>query len=68
MDEMMRGGDVARSSGATDAMLKMVTLDIAALEEGLPFMRGKILMAIRGRGRVFELRPRSVLLLPLQPS
>ena len=33
MDEMMRGGDVVRSKRVTDAMLKMVKLDIAALEK-----------------------------------
>ena len=33
MDEMMREGDVARSKGVTDAMLKMVKLDIAELEK-----------------------------------
>ena len=33
MDEMMRDGDAARAKRVTDAMLKMVKLDIAALEE-----------------------------------
>jgi predicted 3-demethylubiquinone-9 3-methyltransferase (glyoxalase superfamily) len=33
LDEMMRGADEARSKRVTDAMLKMVKLDIAALEE-----------------------------------
>lgn len=32
MEEMMRDPDPARSKRATDAMLKMVKLDIAALE------------------------------------
>lgn len=33
MDEWMRGDDAARSKRVTDAMLKMVKLDIAALEK-----------------------------------
>ena len=33
LDEMMRDGDAARSKRVTDAMLKMVKLDIAALEK-----------------------------------
>ena len=33
MDEMMRDEDAARSKRVTDAMLKMVKLDIAALEK-----------------------------------
>jgi predicted 3-demethylubiquinone-9 3-methyltransferase (glyoxalase superfamily) len=33
LDEMMREGDAARSKRVTDAMLKMVKLDIAALEK-----------------------------------
>jgi predicted 3-demethylubiquinone-9 3-methyltransferase (glyoxalase superfamily) len=33
MDEMMRESDAARSKRVTDAMLKMVKLDIAALEK-----------------------------------
>jgi predicted 3-demethylubiquinone-9 3-methyltransferase (glyoxalase superfamily) len=33
LEEMMRDKDVARSKRATDAMLKMVKLDIAALEK-----------------------------------
>jgi len=33
LDEMMRNGDVARSKRVTDVMLKMVKLDIAALEK-----------------------------------
>lgn len=33
MDDMMRAGDTARSKRVTDAMLKMVKLDIAALEK-----------------------------------
>jgi predicted 3-demethylubiquinone-9 3-methyltransferase (glyoxalase superfamily) len=33
MDEMMSGGDKAQSKRVTDAMLKMVKLDIAALEK-----------------------------------
>jgi hypothetical protein len=32
MDEMMRDPDKARSKRVTDAMMKMVKLDIAALE------------------------------------
>ena len=33
MDEMMRAGDAARSKRVTDAMLKMIKLDIATLEK-----------------------------------
>jgi predicted 3-demethylubiquinone-9 3-methyltransferase (glyoxalase superfamily) len=33
LDEMMREGDAARSKRVTDVMLKMVKLDIAALEK-----------------------------------
>lgn len=33
LDEMMRDGDPARSKRVTDALLKMVKLDIAALEQ-----------------------------------
>ncbi len=33
LDEMMRDGDAARSKRVTDAMLKMVKLDIATLEQ-----------------------------------
>jgi len=33
LDGMMREGDAARSKRVTDAMLKMVKLDIAALEK-----------------------------------
>lgn len=33
MEEMLRDGDPARSKRATDAMMKMVKFDIAALEE-----------------------------------
>ena len=33
LDEMMRDGDTARSKRVADAMLKMVKLDIAALEK-----------------------------------
>lgn len=33
LDEMMRDGDEARSKRVTDAMLKRVRLDIAALEK-----------------------------------
>jgi predicted 3-demethylubiquinone-9 3-methyltransferase (glyoxalase superfamily) len=33
MDEMMREGDEARSKRVTDAMLKMIKLDIAELEK-----------------------------------
>lgn len=33
LDEMMRDGDPARSKRVTDAMLKMVKLDIAALQK-----------------------------------
>ena len=33
LDEMMHDGDAARSKRVTDAMLKMVKLDIAALEK-----------------------------------
>ena len=33
LDEMMRAADAARSKRVTDAMLKMVKLDIAALEK-----------------------------------
>jgi predicted 3-demethylubiquinone-9 3-methyltransferase (glyoxalase superfamily) len=33
LEEMMRGKDPARSKRVTDAMLKMVKLDIAALEK-----------------------------------
>jgi predicted 3-demethylubiquinone-9 3-methyltransferase (glyoxalase superfamily) len=33
LDEMMRGADPARSKRVTDAMLKMVKLDIATLEK-----------------------------------
>ena len=33
LDEMMRDGDTARSKRVTDVMLKMVKLDIAALEK-----------------------------------
>ena len=33
LDEMMREGDAARSKRVTEAMLKMVKLDIAALEK-----------------------------------
>jgi predicted 3-demethylubiquinone-9 3-methyltransferase (glyoxalase superfamily) len=39
LDEMMSSGDAARSKRVTDALLKMVKLDIAALEK-----------AYRGRG------------------
>lgn len=33
LDEMMRDGDPARPKRVTDALLKMVKLDIAALEQ-----------------------------------
>jgi hypothetical protein len=33
LDEMMRGGDAARSKAVTDAVLKMVKLDVGALEK-----------------------------------
>jgi predicted 3-demethylubiquinone-9 3-methyltransferase (glyoxalase superfamily) len=33
LDEMMRGADPARSKRVTDALLKMIKLDIAALEK-----------------------------------
>lgn len=37
LDEMMRDGDPARSKRVTDALLKMVKLDIAALEHAYRF-------------------------------